>query len=211
MNGSRGFTLIEILVAIGIMAVIMGIAAGPFVSWYKRSRLEDKASTMHETFKFAQTQAMKLGENDMVGGKLVRQRIYIAANEDEGKYRVIRWKDQNADGVKSADEFTLLQEESLAPARFGKVATVDKKACSNTSGAPASNIVNLTATNCPGGIDLFPGYQCARFDGKGFFSESMKNAAIYLTNGIDSYAVSLNPAGVMTLCRWNGVEWQYVR
>lgn len=211
MNGSRGFTLIELVVAIGIMAVIMGIAAGPFVTWYKRSRLEEKASTMHETFKAAQTQAMKLGENDMIGGRLVKQRIYIAANEDANRYRVIRWKDLNADGAKSADEFTLLQEESLSPVRFGKVPGVDKKACSNTSGAPASNIVNLTATTCPSGIELFTGYQCARFDGKGFLSESMQNAALYLTNGIDSYAIAFNPAGVMTLCRWGGNEWQFVR
>lgn len=211
MKNRNGFTLIEIIIVIGIMAVILGIAAGPFMDLFKKGKLEDRASTLHETFKSAQMEAMKLGDSDIINGQIIKQRIYIFVNASTNVYRVARWKDNNADSVKDNNEFTLLQEGSLMESRFGTLASVGKKACGNTNGAPAGSVVNFNSNICPAGISMFDGFRCARFDGKGFLSESMENAALYITNNIDNYAIALNPAGVMTLCRWDGTGWQFVR
>lgn len=211
MTNNRGFSLMELIITIGLMAVILGFAAGPFLDWYRKGKLEDRASSLHETFKWAQTQAMKLGEYDIVNGKIAKQRIYLAVNETANSYKVVQWKDTNSDNVKDTNEFTVLQESSFGNAYFGGASNVNKKACGNTNEAPPGNVANFTSLTCPSGIALFTDYRCARFDGKGFLSSSMQNAVLYITNGTDIYGISLNPAGITTLCRWNGSEWMFVR
>jgi prepilin-type N-terminal cleavage/methylation domain-containing protein len=212
VKNRAGMTLVEIMVVIALIAVIGGLAAGPFRDMLRKGKVEDRASSLHETFKWAQTQAMKGGGVEIVGGKIVTKRIYLAVNQTSNVYRVIQWRDVNSDNVMTLDEFTLLQERSLMESHFGVPPSVDKKACGNTAGAPADSVTNLTENICPTN-SLFTGYRCARFDGKGFLSESMQNAATYVTNSDSSisYALSMNPAGVMTLCRWDGNAWTFIR
>lgn len=211
MNNQKGMTLVEVLIVIGMIAIITGIATGPFLSWYRKGKLEDRAGSIHETIKWAQTQAMKLGESDIVNGKVVKQRIYVGVNETANTYKVVMWKDTDSDNTKDSDEFVALQEYSLGNVTFGGASDVNKKACGNNSGTPAGNVVNFTSTTCPSGVALFTDNRCIRFDGKGFLSESMENAALYISNGTEIYGISLNPAGIMTLCRWSGAEWLFLR
>lgn len=213
MKNQRGFTLVEVLVVIGIMAVILGIAAGPFVDMYRRGKIEDRASTLHETFKWAQSQAMKGGESAMSStGVLTKHMIYLAVNQDESSYKVVRWIDANADNVKDASEITEMQKGVLQDAKFGMMASVNKTACGN-SGAPTSTnpVVNFSLCPTVASSTVFTNHVCTRFDGKGFLSDALKNEALYITNDRDNYAVSLNPAGVMTLCKWTGTAWLFIR
>ena len=210
MKNRSGMTLIELVVVIGIIAVLLGLSTGPFLQWLKKGKVEDRASSLHETIKWAQIKAQKLGEVDVVNGVFKKQRIYMAVNQTSNSYKVVQWVDANNDNLKTDDEFTNLQEGFLTEARFGYLASVNKKACSNTAGAPADSVNNFTATVCPA-IPRFTNFRCARFDGKGFMTESMQNASLYITNSVDSYAISLNPAGITTLCRWDGSSWQFIR
>jgi prepilin-type N-terminal cleavage/methylation domain-containing protein len=210
VNNRCGFTLVEIMVVIAILSIILGVSAGPFLKMLGRGKIEDRVSTMHETFKSAQTQAMKRGDVEIVGGQIIKQKIYLGVNQTTGTYRVVQWRDANNDNVRDATEFTLLQEDSLKGTHFGFLGTVNKKACSNNAGAPADSVVNLTTNSCPSLAAQLTGYRCARFDGKGFM-EAMNNAAVYVTNDIDSFAISINPAGIMTLCRWDVSAWTFVR
>lgn len=216
VKNNRGFTLVEVLIVIAIIGILLALSVGPFFDWYHRGKIEDRASSLHETFKWAQSQAMKMGETDIVNGNIVKQRVYIAVKENSKSYRVVRWRDVNSDNIKDPTEFTLLQEGFLNnDGKFGMLPSINKTACGN--GTPASPYTNDTPAvkgfiPCPtAGTILTPSYLCMRFDGKGFLSESMEYAALYLTNDVSSYAISLNPAGVLTLCRWDGNNWNFVR
>jgi len=210
VKNRSGMTLVELVVVIGIIAVLIGLSAGPFMKWLERGKVEDSASTLHESIKWAQIQAQKLGDVDFANGALIKQRLYVAVNQTDNSYMVVRWRDVNNDNIKTAAEFTTVQQGGLGSARFGYSASVSKKACSNTAGAPTDSVNNFTAGTCPA-VALFTNYRCARFDGKGFMTESMQNASLYITQGTYSYAISLNPAGITTLCYWAGSNWVFVR
>lgn len=200
----------EIMVVVGIIGILFAIAVGPFMSWYKKSKVEDRASSLHEAIKRAQTQAVTRGEVEVNSGVVMKKKMYLALNPTSNSYRVVEWRDVNNNNIKDAGEFTILSEATLNGATFGFVASVNKTACGNaTNAAPANSMPNFTALSCPGDA-VFTGFQCARFDGKGFL-ESMLNPAAYVTDLTESYAVSINPAGVSTLCRWSGTEWVFIR
>lgn len=214
MINNRGFTLIEMLVVVGIMAVIAGIATAPFLDWYRKGKTEDRSSSLHETIKWAQTQAMKRGGADIVNGKIISSRIYFAVNQDSNTYKIVRWIDANADNVKTANELTELQTGSLMESRFGILPGVNKTACNNSGVLAGTDPVrNLLYIQCPQvtSSTMFTNHRCARFDGKGFLTESFENIALYITNGTDMYGIAINPAGVMTLCRWGGTDWLFLR
>lgn len=215
MRNQRGWSLIEMVIVIGLIAIISGIASGPFLAWLRKSRVEEAAGALHETFKAAQTQAMKLGGVEVVRinneTTPIKKRIYVALNEAAGTYKVVQWRDANNDGVKDNDEFTELGiAGNLGKAKFGTLPAVNKTACGNKSDLEGvSTIVNFS--NCPANVVILNGHDCLRFDDKGFLMENRLNAAVYMTNDIDSYAISLNPTGIITLCRWSGGEWVFVR
>lgn len=210
MRNRAGFTLVEIMVVSGLIGVLFAFTIGPFTTWYRKSKLEDRASSLHESIKWAQTQAMKRGGVEVINGAIITKRLYLALNQTNNSYRVVEWRDTNSNNVRDAAEFTILNDSSLNGTTFGFVASVNRTACSN--GTPTSTLPVRNFSTCPSaGTILTSDYVCARFDGKGFLSESMQNAAAYITNSFESYAISLNPAGVATLCRWSGTEWVFVR
>jgi Tfp pilus assembly protein FimT len=212
VKNSHGITLLELLVVIGLIAFLSGMAGAPFLAWYRRSILEVSAGTLHETFKWAQSQAMKRGGVEMINysSHLIKKRIYVALDQAAGNYQVIQWRDDNHDGVRDANEFTVLNSGSLGKGRvhFGLLPSVNKAACSD--GTSDSDLVIRNFMSCPP-VELLNGQKCMRFDDKGFLSESLQNAGLFITNDEDSFAISLNPAGIITLCRWNGTGWLFVR
>ena len=216
MNRNRGLTLIELVAVLGLMTVLLGLAAPPLLTWIRKERLEKSASELHETFRWAQLQAMKRGGFDMASssGTLRKKRIYVALNTGDNSYQVVQWRDAINNGVKDKDEFLELipTRGNLGGGRvhFGFLPTVTKTACSNSSKLDAGDSIrNFSA--CPDGTGFSGGDMCVRFDDKGFLTESTWHAAAYLTNDIDSYAISLNPAGIVTLCRWSGSQWEFIR
>lgn len=198
------------MVVIAMVAVIAALAAGPFAAWYRKGRLDESAGRLHETFKWAQTQAMKRGGVEMTGSTLIKKRMYVALNQTSGSYQVVQWRDVDSDGVKDEAEFTVLNSGSLGNARFGIISSVTKTACSNSSSLSGTNPVR-NFLSCPSDVAMLANQLCVRFDDKGFLSESLNYAAVYLRNDIDSYAIALNPAGIITLCRWSGSQWEFIR
>lgn len=218
----RGFTLTEIIVIIAIIGILLAMGAPPFMSMLRRSTLEEKAQRFQETLKFAQIEAQKRGGTEFgnlssASGKVIsarKQSVYVAIYPDSNTFKVIAWSDTNKDSLKTDDEFTVIQELSFGVgASFMLPSSIDKKACNNTTPAPTDSIVNFTDTSCPAtAATLFPdGTRCVKLNGKGF-SESMKYAAVYISsNSGETFAVTMNPAGLTDLCRWEGQNWLKLR
>ena len=212
VKNKSGITLIEVIVVVGLIALLTGMAGAPFLTWYRRSNLEESAGTLHETFKWAQSQAMKRGGVEMrnYSSQLIKKRIYVAVDATTGNYQVVQWRDDNHNGIRDNNEFSVLNSGSLGKgkAHFGLQPSVNKAACSD--GTSDSDLVIRNFMPCPP-VDLLNGQKCMRFDDKGFLTESMQNAGLFITNDADSFAIALNPAGIITLCRWSGTEWLFVR
>lgn len=218
----RGFTLIEIIVVIGIVGILLSIAGPPFMAMLRRSSIEESAQRLQEAIKSAQVEAQKRG--DMEFGNVttdagvtpggMKRSVYLALYPLNSMIRVISWDDKNIDGLKTDNEFTVVQELFLGTGTtFSLPGAINKKACNNTAGAPAGSIVNFSASTCPPNtVSLFPDEtRCIKFNGRGF-SESMLNDAAYITgNNGETFAVTMSPVGLTTLCRWDGTSWLKLR
>lgn len=211
----RGFTLIEVLVVIGIVAILLAIAGPPFMAMLKRSTVEENAQRLQEAIKSSQIEAQKRGFRNIsttTGIVFSKQVVYLAIYPDTKMIRVLAWQDINMDTQKTDDEFSVLQELSLGvSASFLRPISIGKVACGTTdrTGTSTDGIVNFTALGNPIGLTLFPtgNTRYVKFNGKGF-AESMQNVSVYITgtNG-DTFAVTMNPIGLTELCRWDGSRW----
>ena len=56
---NKGFTLVEILVTLAIVSILVVIASPSFISVIKRDRLVTNANHLHNTFKYARSEAIK--------------------------------------------------------------------------------------------------------------------------------------------------------
>ena len=106
----------------------------------------------------------------------------------------------------------MIQQVSFVNSTYGLPTTINTHACDNTPGAPAGSINNFTANLCPPPTGIFfpAGSRCIRLNGKGFV-EGMQNDSAYITNNDNTFAVTVNPAGVVDLCRWDGSSWLKLR
>lgn len=217
MIDRRGWTLIELITVIGLMTVLLGLAAPPLVTWIRKERLEKSASELHETFRWAQLQAMKRGGFDTISssGTLIKKRIYVALNAGDNSYQVVQWRDANNNGARDDGEFAELLPLrgylGRGSASFGLIPSVNKAACSDTDSNSRDAIRPQNFMKCPDEVTVLQDHLCLRFDDKGFLSESAQNIGVFITNDIDSYAIALNPAGIITLCRWSGSQWDFIR
>lgn len=57
--GSRGFSLVELLVVMAIMGIVMAIAIPAYISYLPRIRLREAAGEIASSMKFAKVQAIK--------------------------------------------------------------------------------------------------------------------------------------------------------
>jgi prepilin-type N-terminal cleavage/methylation domain-containing protein len=213
----RGMTLTELVIAIALMAILISFAAPPFLTMLRRSTAEESAQRLHEAIKSAQTEAQKRGFTNFsssTGFTFAKQVIYVALFPDLMRIRIISWQDRNQNLLKTNDEFTLIQELYLGKGTtFSLPATINKKACNNTSGAPSSSIVNFSnGSDSPIGLTLFPpGTQYIKFNTSGF-SDSMRWNAVYISDSSgNTYAITINPLGLTDLCRWEGKQWLKLR
>ncbi|VFQ45478.1 GspH/FimT family pseudopilin [Desulfoluna butyratoxydans] len=66
MTNSRGMTLLELMVAVAILAVLAGIAVPEFKQWAAGQRLSSSARDVHLVLQAARAEAIKGGEDVVV-------------------------------------------------------------------------------------------------------------------------------------------------
>jgi type IV fimbrial biogenesis protein FimT len=94
MKTERGFSLIEIMVVIAIVAIAMTFAVPNIVGWKTKQRFLTAANDVHEAVKVARSAAIKQNTNAIV-------------QFDTANHRVTVFADLDGDGNQDANERTV--------------------------------------------------------------------------------------------------------
>jgi len=218
-----GFTLVELLIAIAIMSVLAAIAF-PVIFKTLRSgnTVQQAAKQLESDLKTAQNLSIRTGGGLMSSNNiLVRSSVFVVFNNTTNSYQTYTFTDLNGNGVRDNGETTQVGSTMVLPSSvvFGTAAGVTMNACWNngTSGATFGNNGGQ-----PGGVGVPPNCggnsPCIEIDSKGFPLPDNANLAqvggtVYLTNNTDTFAVNMNAAGLITVCKWpqGAGGWDIVR
>lgn len=204
-----GFTLVEIIIVIAIAAILAAIAFPMiFKTLQSDTTVKSAAKAVIADLKTAQNEAVKRGGGEMQGGVLVEKSVFVVFPANTNTYRVWAYMDTDGDGIRDNGEETSIAPATSLPSsvRFGASAGVTTRACANGAGVPqASGLSFSTQASPPCNGDV-----CLEMDGNGFLTGTTSDV-IYLTNDTYNYAVSINPAGNFTLCKWGGAAWSIIR
>lgn len=112
-NQGQGFTLLEMLAALGIVVVLVLVAAPSWVSWQQRRQLQGEAEDLLGSLALARAQAL-----------MHQQRVTLCPSRSgqacdgagQGAWQEgwIVFVDHNRDGLREADE-PLLQQRAASP------------------------------------------------------------------------------------------------
>ena len=202
VNRTRGFTLLELLLVMAMIGILTCVATWGKGLFAHGWQLKRAGHQLLEDLKAVQGQAEMSGSLTMSDGALVQQRTFLAFDVDSESYLAYRWQDRDGDGVAESGESEQLWQKRLPPqVAFGWAAGIDRRACSNVSGAPTSAISFSSPTYAP--CDDRP---CIKFDQHGF--SVMGPGAVYLQEGTQTLAITGTRPGHFTMCEWGGERWR---
>ncbi|PLX80963.1 MAG: hypothetical protein C0614_07030 [Desulfuromonas sp.] len=200
-KASPGFTLIELLTTLALIGVVLCIGDWGASIWLRNGQVDRAAQQIYEDIKQAQAVAEQSGSLTLVNGSLLTQRSFLVFQSDES-YALYHWRDSDNDGEPELSESRQVWSRHLPnDVSFDLASGIDRKACSNQTGTTSSAVTFAS-----------PGYPpcqdqpCIKFDHQGF--SVIGPGAVYLSDGRRSMALTLTRPGHITLCRWNGAEWQ---
>ncbi|HKL27348.1 MAG TPA: prepilin-type N-terminal cleavage/methylation domain-containing protein [Desulfuromonadales bacterium] len=200
--GKRGFSLLELLMAIALLALLTAAGTWGGAAILRDWQVRRAAHQLEEDLECAQRQTEQRGSVGLVNGRLLEQHSFLVFQPQGRSYTFYRWQDIDGNGVPDAGEAVALWDRSLPPGiDFGWTADVDRRACSNPIGLPG-RAVTFARPDYPPCHDR----PCIKFDSLG--TSVIGPGAVYLSNGSQSFALSLTRPGVLTICRWNGSKWQ---
>ena len=109
MRKHSGFTIVELLVAIALIAIIAAIAVPNFIGWLPNYRLRSAARDLYSNFQKAKLTAVKRNKNCAVRFDNTGYMVFVDDDEDfiqdGGEDEIVRvvWSDYKSISVAMAD------------------------------------------------------------------------------------------------------------
>jgi len=201
-GSSRGVTLLELLMVLAIIGILLSAGGWGSVEVLQRWQAWRGGQQILEDLKEAQSRAERGSGSVLSEGALVMKRSFLVFEPEANRYVLYDWHDIDGDGAPETGESRQVWTRDLPSAvHFGWGSGIDRKACSNASGPPSAAITFGTA-----GYPPCSGRPCLKFDQQGF--STMGPGGVYLVDGAQSYALTATRPGHLTLCRWDGRQWQ---
>ncbi|VFQ45119.1 GspH/FimT family pseudopilin [Desulfoluna butyratoxydans] len=123
MNNNKGFTLLELMVVVGLITVLAGLAAPEVKQWAASQRLSASVRSIHSAFQLARLEAIKVGGDVVVA--------FSEGTGPSGTYAA--FVDEDGDRVQDTGERviasgSLSNQVTIGSARFdlGGTGTLDK-------------------------------------------------------------------------------------
>ena len=164
----QGFTLLELMVTVAIMAIMAAIAFPSMRDFVSNSRLVNRSEQIANAFRFARTEAVRMNTPVLLCGVLIRKDGRNTGVCDETKISdgILIFADENRDGKYDATEDSALRTVTLNGPNIS----------ANNKMSVKTEICDLAGTVC---------------------SASPSNMFVFLPNGSFGYrktAASLSPA-----------------
>ena len=199
---SPGFTLVELMTTLALIGIVLCLGNWGAGFWMRNWQVDRAAQQVYEDIKRAQTMAEQSGHLTLVNGSLITQCSFLVFEPGESGYALYRWQDSDNDGEPELSESQQVWRRHLPKGvGFDLASGIDRKACSNQSGT-----TNSAVTFASPGYPPCLNQPCIKFDHQGF--SVIGPGAVYLSDSRRSMALTLTRPGHITLCRWNGVEWE---
>jgi prepilin-type N-terminal cleavage/methylation domain-containing protein len=223
-RGRRGFTLIEIMIVVGIVAVIATLTTIQMGEWFTHQRVKAAARSGADAFQLARSEAIRTGSNHIVffgspgstdpagtlltgtGGGWVP--ILILNDGAPGTANCKIDGGEETRGIPPVDDvwWGVSHATSAVPDDRGSAHFSPPQSVGNTFSDPANNPVSWVLFR-PDGIPVAFAYDAGTSSCGQIGQTGSSGAALYITNGERDYAVVLSALGAVRVHRWEGGGW----
>jgi prepilin-type N-terminal cleavage/methylation domain-containing protein len=217
-----GFTLIEIMVVVGVIAVLATLTTLQMGEWQTNQRVKAAARSAADAFQLARSEAIRTSSNHIVffgspGATDPAGTLLVGANGswvpililNDGPPTTANCQIDGGEATRGIPpgrdvQWGVSQASVKVPDDPGKAPFAPPQASGRTFADPSNNAVNWVLFR-PDGIPVsfaFSGGTCGQIAGTG-----SGGGALYITNGERDYAVVLSPLGSARVHLWTGNAW----